>query len=363
MALPTSSISISAVKTALGTTETGVIALCQSNKCNKWSGVKPFRSSVMQFTYEDLVAALKNADHGLVPNECQSAAAALDLAAGNTEIWPYEKPLGTAASPCRLGDFRGYDHGAPVPYNASVETTKGLTGYYNPSFDYILSQSPGAGIIASEMGTLKTGKWIIIWRKLNASSANEIDGSRSVSSTSLPIHVSASPTQEGTYEACAAILRTGAGIYYPIPNSYRRFAIEITSDIAAYLKLAITVECFMIETNPGNDKWKVYMRVSVKNIGDSSISTGYQFILRESTYDVTDRYTGDVNSLAAGATTVFYPGEDTETRNFGDGNKTWGVSNVFEGFSNPNFTYSGWVNKNGGGILATFSGQAEQPQN
>ena len=348
---------MSQVKTALGESSSSLITLCKSNKVNRFSATKPFRYQADTFaTYAALLAASKQANYGLEPNECSSAAAALNLAAGNAELWPWNRPPGTASMPCRLGDFRGYNHSAPVPYLSYAEAENGLAGYYDASFRFQISQAAGAEVLASEMLKFQNASWVILYRKLGGSTSVEQVGR--LSSITLPAANRVSGiSASGVYEACAAIYREGAGVYYPVPNTYKKFAVTVETDIAAYLKLRVEVECRQFET--GNDKWKVYMRVRVTNLSSNAISTDYRFILREASYDVSDVFTGSVNSLAAGASTVFYPGVGTENRNFGNGNMTWGVTDVFEGFNNPQFTYSGWVNKNNGGIHVTFSGSAQ----
>ena len=206
--------------------------------------------------------------------------------------------------------------------------------------------------------TIKTGKWMVLWRLVGSSSINEIQGDN-ISQSPNYVVGSASPNAAGTYEACIAVLRPGAGEYYAIPNTYKRFTLEITNDIAAYLKLTVTVECWQKETRTGNGKWQVFTRITVKNNDSVAIQSAFRFVLQEPNVG-NSVFTGDIANLAAGATTVFYPGDDTTTADFGDGNMTWGVTDPYEaGNDEPQYSFSGWVNKNNGGIHVVISGQPE----
>ena len=135
-----------------------------SAKVNKWSGTKPFRSSAESYTYAELVAALKAANYGLNIQGDSTPAAALNRAAGNDEIWPYLKPQNTANSPCRQGDFRGYNHDAPVPYSSSASANNGTRGLSNGSFEFTVDQASGAEVLAAQMNAIKNGKWVLLWR-------------------------------------------------------------------------------------------------------------------------------------------------------------------------------------------------------
>ncbi len=247
MALPTSSISISAVKTALGTSENGVIALCKSNKCNKWSGTKPFQSSTFQFTYAELVAALKAANFGLTMTGYNTAKLALDAAAGSGELWPHAKPAGTSSQPCRLGDYRGYNHNAPVPYSSSVNPTSGTTGSANASFEMIVNQASGAEVLASQANAIKNGQWKILWRRSGETTTNVVNGSN-VSSATFPFDkIVQDLADAGTYEACAAIYANSQ--YYPVPNTYKSFQITFVAPSLTVAWLVSTWNAARTEVN------------------------------------------------------------------------------------------------------------------
>jgi hypothetical protein len=226
MALSTSSVSVGTVKTALGTSENGVIALCKSNKCNKWSGTKPFQSSTSRFTYSELVAALKAANFGLTMTGYSTAAAALAAAAGGSELWPHAKPAGTSSQPCRLGDYRGYNHNAPVPYSSGVTPVPGTTGSANAAFEFDVDQASGAEVLASQANAIKNGKWVLLWRKTTGTAAS-VNGAN-VSSATFPFSLTVQDLADaGTYEACAAIYANSQ--YYPVPNTYKSFQITFVA--------------------------------------------------------------------------------------------------------------------------------------
>ncbi len=272
MALSTSYVSQEALKTTLGTTETGAIALCLSAKVNKWSGTKPFRSSAESYTYAALVAALKAANYGLNVQGDSTPAAALNRAAGNDEIWPYLKPQNTANSPCRQGDFRGYNHDAPVPYSSSASANNGTRGLSNGSFEFTVDQASGAEVLAAQMNAIKNGKWVLLWR-VTGGSANVVNGAN-VSSATFPFDLAVQDLgTEGTYEACAAVLYNGT--YYVIPNTYKTFRIE-------FLAPALAVSWNVVEWNAAMTE--VSFEIAILNSSNSAQQfAAHTVTLRETT--------------------------------------------------------------------------------
>jgi len=85
MALGTTNISVTLVKTALGSGDNNVSGLCTASNINKWSRFKPVRGTYPQ---------ANDGKYGF------------DLA----NNWSYLKPRGGASEPYRLGDFRQYQH-------------------------------------------------------------------------------------------------------------------------------------------------------------------------------------------------------------------------------------------------------------
>ncbi len=360
MALPTSSISQQAIKTALGTTESGVIALCQSAKINKWSGRKPFRSAADRYTYAELVAALKSANFGLQITGYSTAAAALNAAAGSSELWPYLRPLATQSSPCRQGDFRGYNHYAPVPYSSVVTANPGLSGYMNASFEVDVDQASGAEVIAKDMGTLSAGKWVILWRK-SGGSTSVVQGD-SVASATFPFSLNETEvTSAGTYEVCAAILANG--LYYAVPDTYKTFQITIETNAANYYKMWCSVSCFLVQVD--STHYRIYTRMEISNGNATAQNTSWNIIIEDTVNSNSYNYQSSAaTSVPAGGSVVFTPGQSVVTADIGDGSGrvAWGVVEVTsqeeDGLSESDFNISGWYTR--GNNRINFSFQMEQ---
>ena len=106
MALPNSNISVATVRSELGAATNNVGQLCIHPNVNKWSKWKPVaKAQVTPMTLEDM----KSVSFGLDYN-------------GH-----YNKPLGGASSPFRLGDFRGYYHNAYPPVKVIIISVNGQT--------------------------------------------------------------------------------------------------------------------------------------------------------------------------------------------------------------------------------------------
>ena len=99
-ALGSDKIRLSDVQRALGYFPNSVAALCKYTGVNKWSRYKPFRSTAVDYAGMSLLQeGLRQASYGL------------SWTGGVTEdSFVHERPQGGKASPCRLGDFREYDH-------------------------------------------------------------------------------------------------------------------------------------------------------------------------------------------------------------------------------------------------------------
>ena len=331
MSLPTSAVGQQAIKTALGTSESGVIALCQSTKINKWSGTKPFRSSATSFTYAELVAALKAANYGLNIQGDSTAAAALNRAAGSSEIWPYLRPQGTSGSPYRQGDFRGYNHSAPVPYSAAVTANNGTTGLSNASFEFDVDQASGAEVLAAQMTAVKNGKWVLLWR-ISGGSTSVVNGAN-VSSASYPFSLTVEALgAQGTYEACAAILYNNT--YYVVPNTYKTFQI-------AFVAPSLTLVWNVVEWNAL--KTEVSFEVAVRNNGNSAQQVMAHTITLRETLSVPQTGIQPSGSSPASFTSsaVTVPAKSTVIVKTG---KFTGITynqarQYFVTFSGPQFTY------------------------
>lgn len=99
-ALGSDKIRLSDVQRELGYFPNSEAALCKYTGVNKWSRYKPFRSTAVDYAGMSLLQeGLRQASYGL------------SWTGGVTEdSFVHERPQGGKASPCRLGDFRGYDH-------------------------------------------------------------------------------------------------------------------------------------------------------------------------------------------------------------------------------------------------------------
>lgn len=106
MALPTTGISTSLVGDTLGTSSRDVGTLCTHPNVNRWSKYKPVNStSIIGLTPQQFA----NLKYGINIFELPSTVGP----SYNIANWNYNKP--TSLNPKRLGDFRMYEHDAPVP--------------------------------------------------------------------------------------------------------------------------------------------------------------------------------------------------------------------------------------------------------
>ena len=115
MALPLTGITTTIVKQAIGASSDNVGYLCSSPNINPWSTYKPVSvpSVVLNDATRGYVSGFKISEMVLY----------------------YDKPTGGALSPYRLGDFRGYNHLARRPSNASCQQNineVGTTYHYGP---------------------------------------------------------------------------------------------------------------------------------------------------------------------------------------------------------------------------------------
>lgn len=117
-ALANSNISTSLVANTLQTSTHNVGALCSHQNINKWSKYKPV---IWPYTNtENLPTNMQRyqaADGkcGFKDIQWMSVQQILNHYLGNgLDCWEYAKPTGGASAPYRLGDFRGYDHNAPM---------------------------------------------------------------------------------------------------------------------------------------------------------------------------------------------------------------------------------------------------------
>ena len=115
MALASSGITVSAVKSALGSSNNNVGGLCTATNINHWSKWKPISLDATTLT----LSLLKNANYGITIKYGSTVAAAYNAVTSNSNVgYVYNKPTGISTSPYRLGDFRNYNHSAIIPLEA-----------------------------------------------------------------------------------------------------------------------------------------------------------------------------------------------------------------------------------------------------
>lgn len=116
--LPTTGISVSMVKNALGASTNSVSALCTHPNINKWSRWKPIKLNKYEgITESDLITAHCGLDRD-----------------PQTQVITYNPPRGKANSePFRLGDFRGYNTLATPPVTVEIV---GVRSYPGGSVEY-----------------------------------------------------------------------------------------------------------------------------------------------------------------------------------------------------------------------------------
>ena len=112
--LPTTNITTSIVRSALGENNNNVGLLCRSSNINMWSKRKPV---IYPANSTDGVADWwRSAD-----NNCgiyvQKVNGLDELPELTGSVWSYIPPTGGASAPYRLGDFRNYEHNSTIPFD------------------------------------------------------------------------------------------------------------------------------------------------------------------------------------------------------------------------------------------------------
>lgn len=118
MALASSGITVSAVKTALGVSNNNVGGLCINTNVNPWSKWKPISADVVTMTLD----TLKSKNYGITIKYATTLTNLLSAVQSNSNLgYVYNKPTGISTSPYRLGDFRNYEHNAQLPIFSMYE--------------------------------------------------------------------------------------------------------------------------------------------------------------------------------------------------------------------------------------------------
>lgn len=138
-ALPSSNISVTMVKQAIGSGSNDVGTLCTHPNINKWSKWKPVsfnKPSGITLT------ELQSIKFGMVLITSNTPSNLLSAINNNGYDVKYQKPTGGASSPYRLGDFRNYHHDSVIPLGTSIaqgvvnKVKKGSAYYKN--LDYYM---------------------------------------------------------------------------------------------------------------------------------------------------------------------------------------------------------------------------------
>lgn len=146
----TTPINTSKVREALSENNNNVGDLCRSDKINKWSKWKPVRVNTRKPL---LFSQLEAINFGLTPPTATTNYASIV----NTK-WTYNKPIGDASSPLRIGDFRNYNHsvGAPVSvmsdrdfYKSSITSMDIMLSMNISDSDYFIGINDLIGDIGS----------------------------------------------------------------------------------------------------------------------------------------------------------------------------------------------------------------------
>ena len=110
--LPTTNISTTLVRNALGEDNNDVGLLCKSSNINMWSKRKPVRYPADFIADPNEVG--KTLDHKWGLTLAGFKGVTLD-GSDDDRRTVYNRPDGGSSQPYRLGDFRGYNHEATIP--------------------------------------------------------------------------------------------------------------------------------------------------------------------------------------------------------------------------------------------------------
>ena len=281
MALPLTGITTTIVSQAIGLASNSVNVLCNNYNINKWSKFKPVRY--------DSVAPNRGAgadwwrandgNCGLnIPNYPTMPELFTALRAG-TVMWDYLPPLGTTGQPCRLADFRAYEHTAQPPmiplnladiYYASLGTMGCALDLRVPS-DYELTINDIGytwnlgemyfGVAISKQGT--TG-----YKYMTESTQIGTGGDRGIT---VPI-----TSELGTYEVVFMLVENQK-LAFETPDITNRFVplyMGYKTTIIEYSPIFVSVTATWV---PNTTSWEV----SITNNGDIQITlTGCSLKIR-----------------------------------------------------------------------------------
>ena len=137
MSLASTGITVSTVKTTLGTSSNNLSSLCTNENINPWSVWKPISAKVTTLDR----ATIKDKNYGITVIQGNTAAQLATNIRNNSGIgFIYNKPTGTDISPYRLGDFRNYNHTAINPQDSHFKDNDVVKiGNVSESFEELLT--------------------------------------------------------------------------------------------------------------------------------------------------------------------------------------------------------------------------------
>lgn len=258
----TGAVAVSDIQAVLGVTASGVVALCSSAKINKWSLCKPMKHR----TLHDITdAQRKEGNFGFSFGQSDgaegsgySSPVSLKQAIEAGTAWAYIPPNGDYAGgapglwqPCRLGDFRGYDHEAK-----QFVKHPGDIGFNPDSQEYIFlgekSALPVAGLRWTDMSAIN-GKYLCV-AVLDMSSQDPLVGyktSGTAFGTTEPdvtlkvntgdADLTLTANKEYEYLLCAcSVMKTS--FMAVVSGNPRFFPIPAEPDLTGILKYSPTIE-------------------------------------------------------------------------------------------------------------------------
>ena len=316
MALGTTSITTTLVGNTLGLVSRDVGTLCSSSLINKWSKYKPVIYPTISTTGNwwkavDGNCGLSIPEYSNINN--------LVTAITNGVTWNYNKPTGGASSPYRLGDFRGYEHNANIPFE----------GFYVPSIAYNNSANSVVGAAIS----ISSGE-------INSLAITDIDKIKdwyfgcymikSSGSTLYPRYITTANTvSDGTSSVEIPIYGLPAGTYYVYPFLCQnpRASLDIPESSNIFVAFdGITRETVDIANNPivvfiaarwRNDNVNsgvIEMEIGLTNNASASVTLQNCYAaMRYGSKAYQDPYQTGEKSEALGSITI--PANSTVTRN------------------------------------------------
>lgn len=260
MALPTTGISTTLVRTALGESTNDIGTLCRSTNINKWSKWKPIRADNVTGIDTGILAG---ATYGLNISSYGSVASVVSAYGINGGLWAYLMPRGGAVDePYRIGDFRNYDHSSPPFVGAASVTRVVNKNGLNPFVE--------ASIIAAEPTATQIG-WdnIITGSKrfyaVLMSGSTIIDAEIGALASTKTLSMDVSALSAGNYKMWLMLANTGLTQFHTI-DGVSAVGYDVT--ISSY-DVQVNISGYFAEAEIG---WEVRYTVSIINTRNVSVT-------------------------------------------------------------------------------------------